>query len=130
MGKDKAQTIINTKTLIKDAEEFLKSIEAGDGGPGAEVDRRAKALLARGSVKLYSEALDRVLEDDPALAKTYADGPFADDDARSVGEAIDLRVKEMMRADSTLDYQSALDRTLEANPDLARAYGRGRAAAA
>jgi len=38
---------------------------------GAEVDKRAKALVSESKVKTYSEAVRKVLQDDPQLAKDY-----------------------------------------------------------
>jgi len=53
----------------------MKSRKLLTADPGAEVDRRARAYLAKHSKADYAEAMRAVCKADPALARSYLDEP-------------------------------------------------------
>jgi hypothetical protein len=105
---------------------------------GAEIDRRARALV-EGSPHLdYHAAARQVLAEDPYLARSYAQPasrvattatkPAVPVPApvlaqgKTPGETVHLRTVALREMDAGLTYQRAVNLVLAADPDLKAAY--------
>ncbi|MDQ3777207.1 MAG: hypothetical protein M3461_24050 [Pseudomonadota bacterium] len=105
---------------------------------GAEVNRRAEAHMSEHQGVSYKEALHAVLAADKQLAEAYAQpaarvttkpavplpAPVPLAQGKTPGETVHLRTVALMGLVTHLDYQSAVNQVLAADPDLKAAYAR------
>ncbi|MGI8426315.1 MAG: hypothetical protein ACR2M4_06895 [Actinomycetota bacterium] len=103
---------------------------------GSEIDRRAERHMAEHS-GTYQEAVHAVLAADKQLAEAYAQparvtaapavpvlAPVPLAQGKTPGETVHLRTVALMDLVTHLDYQSAVNQVLAADPDLKAAYAR------